>query len=225
MDISWPRTARFTSAIPIWLIGAIVVLGATRATAGDIPPAVVSGASEDLACGSPESAASEAVAFTDGLAQTGSEQIEADVGGDFEWFSLDAPPALVPRVQNDPHFEMRQRNFGHFVAFGPSKLVRFKKRMGGLPVKLGAVAIARVGAKAGGQRYADFAYSGRVLGRAAWRRELQMVGKGAINCDGTLRVWSMGIVGGSTPWPRQSGVCNERRIVARVDGTKVCRQW
>ena len=220
MSILRPRTAG-VGLIAILFLGTVLLLLTSGGSAGTVDAPAPD---KESACVSPSSAAAEAVGFTSGLAQAGAAQVEADVAGTFQWFSLDAPPAIVPRVADDPHFAMRQRNFGHFAAFTPSKFIRFKVRMGSLPVRLTAVAIARLGAKAGGQGYTDFAYSGRVVGHAPWRRELQMVGKGAINCDGTLRIWSMGIIGGSTPWPRQAGVCKERRVVARVAGTRVCWQ-
>lgn len=207
-----PGTAGTTFiAISVLILVALFMLRASAAGAGE------------GSCVSYSSAAAEAIAFTDGLADRGTAQIEADVTGTFEWYSIDAPMSLVPRMKHDRRYRKTGRNFGHYVAYSPRRLLRFKQKVGSVPVKLGAIAFVGLGRDFDGERIADFSYSGRVLGKAAWRRQLQMAGKGAINCDGTIRVWSMGIIGGSTPWRRQASVCKERRVVATVKRTRVCK--
>jgi hypothetical protein len=175
------------------------------------------------ACASDKRVAAAAAAFTNSLASPGVDDVAAFTSGEFIAFSIFAPIRLVPEIKR---YRRVDRQNGFFVATRtPARLLKFKHQVGTLPLKLGSLAIASRGVKRrDGGRYADFGYSGRVRGQAPWRRKLQLQGKGAINCDGTVLIWNMGIVGGVTGQSRQAGICKNRRVLTVTHGVRVCRQ-
>lgn len=174
------------------------------------------------ACVSDKRVAATAAAFTNTLASPGVEDLGAFTSGEFIAFSTFAPFKLVPKIRK---YRRVDRRNGFFVARTPARLLKFKHQVGVLPFRLGALAIASRGLRRwDGGRYADFGYSGRVRGRAPWRRKLQFQGKGAINCDGTVLIWNMVIVGGLTGQSRQASICKNRRVFAVTHRVRVCRQ-
>ena len=184
--------------------------------ANSAPSQAVESSDESVdVCKSAESVASELVIITRALSSPGVDLLRPETTGEFNWFSIGAPSSLVPGAR---------QSYRTYASYTPRKLLAFKRRVGVIPVRMDAIAIARVRGRSDVGPYSDFAYTGRVLGRAKWRRSLQMSGKGAINCDGTLRVWSMVIRGGSTPVPRIAAQCQSKRVIATKGGAKVCRQ-
>ncbi|MBN8869727.1 MAG: hypothetical protein J0H66_07590 [Solirubrobacterales bacterium] len=173
------------------------------------------------ACVSDKRVAATAAAFTNALASPGVEDLGAFTSGEFLAFSTYAPIRLVPEIKR---YDRADRRNGYFAAHTPASLLKFKRQVGVLPLRLGALAILHRGARSQNGRYADFGYTGRVRGRAPWRRKLQFQGKGAINCDGTVLIWNMVIVGGVTGQPRQPGMCKNRRVSAVTHRVRVCRQ-
>lgn len=216
MKASVPWTAS-VSIVGFLLVAAFCGSIAGKSSSAELPPA-------PGACSSDEAVASTVAGFASALAIPGSEKLRPYLEGTFLWWSTGAPTSLVPRLNGDPRYRSVTRTYGGYAAYSPRKLLRFKRRIESLPLEIGAVAIARRGAMAEGERYADFAYSGTILGNAKWRRALGFRGKGAINCDGTIRAWSMVIVGPPTPYRRTANVCNRRPPTTRTQAVKVCRQ-
>lgn len=165
-------------------------------------------------CSSFRSVTRVADQFTNALAEPGLRTIRPLVKGRFEWFSIGAPQTIVPSLTR----------VDHFTAFSPKRFLHFKRRNGAIPVKLNAVGLL-VQPKSDDRRYSDFAYSGRVIGRPKLSDDLFMGGKGAINCDGTVRVWSMFIAERSSyPPGRVCGPRSHRKVLGRVNRVDFCLQ-
>lgn len=150
--------------------------------------------------------------FVRALASDHAGRAKKATSGRFSWFSIDAPPSVVPGFDG----------YEHFVASSPNRFVQFKRRSGALSLRLKAVALASKPTER--SRYSDIAFSGLVVGQP----ELEMGGKGAMNRDGTVRAWSMGVKGDGTPYPKQGGVCGariQRPVLATTRaGIGVCLQ-
>jgi hypothetical protein len=173
---------------------------ALRDVPAEVPPLVRD------ACGSFGSTVRAANQFTEALTTASTGRINRVTSGKFAWVSIDAPPSAVKSFQE----------YEHFSARSPRDLQRFMKRSGPVPLELTAVALGSAPSNEHG--YADVAYSGTVPGRP----DLEMLGKGAINCDGTTRVWSMVIRDAIAPNPEASSVCGagkRTRPVATTSGT------
>lgn len=167
-------------------------------------PALVSNA-----CRSFESVALAANQFTEALTTASIQRLEKVTSGKFAWVSIDAPPSVVASF----------REYEHFVARSPRKLQQFMKRNGPVPLVLTALALASTS----NRDYSDVAFRGAVPELP----DLEMFGKGAINCDGTTRVWTM-VIRDAMPTSEKSDVCataRPRRTVATPSGNvKVCLQ-
>jgi hypothetical protein len=123
------------------------------------------------------------------------------LGGRFEWFSVND----WPTSDDDA-----------FVAYSPANSISFVTGDGGMEAELEELAVSSP--REGG--YVDVSYSGHVSEqpRAGGGTGGVLVGKGAVNCDGTIRVWSMAIKDAAGAF----AACGSRPGRS-IDGLVVCR--
>lgn len=93
----------------------------------------------------------------------------------FEWFSVTGSPVKA--------------HLKHFVAYSPEEAIEYVKAHPGFDLRLRAVDVAVYGSHGGG----DIAYHGVWILPGDREGQRQFVGKGAIDCAGRIKVWSMAV--------------------------------
>ncbi|MBS1862835.1 MAG: hypothetical protein JSS68_14110 [Actinobacteria bacterium] len=191
------------------VVAAIAALALVVAACGSSAPSTTTtrslaagqGAPTDTSCAGGVSALADwVVGFERDLSEADAGALRHLTSGRFGWFSVDD-------WRHGP-------GNGNIVAYKPRKLLAFIRARHGLPVHFRTVAFSLHQAA----RHVDFYYWGTVRGTGVDRGR-QFVGKAALNCDRTLRVWSMTIrmPGSDLPAPRCSTPPGDQ-----VEGFAVC---
>jgi len=165
--------------------------------------------------------------FSSALARRDIKRAEGMIDSEpFKLVSVQGPASVIPMapgVRRRPVRNPRDpRNYRGFTGRELRQVNEFMRGAGRIPYRLTRISISSAVEPRDGKMLAHYNFTGQGTGRPAWRRDLQVSGKGAIDCDGTMVVFVVLFRAGNTGIPRTPSACSANRTLSVVSGARIC---
>ena len=200
------------------------VMGDAAGDAGEQEPV----AAAESACRTAWTVGKTITKFSSALARGDVEQVEGMLDPEsFKLVSVQGPAAVIPMVPGVRRRPVRNprdpKNYRGITTSEPQRVLEFMRDIGRIPFRLKRISVApQVNSSSTWGKFVDFSFTGRGAGRPAWRRDLEVSGKGAIDCDGTTFLFIVVFRGGNTGVPSISPGCSANRTLTLVSGARIC---